>query len=467
MKTVRRLVPSVKDLLPTFDFLKDPSGTSFKDIETHKQKNNTLTELNQALTEPTKSLMNIIYGNNQNTLDAIKVTSINVPPANWVHQTLGLWEDGEPIHTCPAPLCEYTDHNKDYSSSMVYSNQGDQTVLAKSATINGVGALEISDQHGNLANNFQSIEKIFALLDISGSPSTSSLSLFQKAIAFLIRSPAKITVTDPLGNEAGFQPSGTTIENSFYDDEANFLVIPNPLAGEYQIKIAGTDEGEYGLLIGRLKENSDVLFNEYQFPTEEGKIDQFSMNTEGPVPILDDPNGLLALKSARSKIENIRKEGKLKCPLKAQLFLLDKSEKLIQKGNFRAASIMIKTSLRLLNHCLLASTDDQLLSSWPLFESAVTNLTDAYTICANNAHLYFQPEKIQKILTLQENRLQKINDRFQKKSDKGKEIPIIIVTLFEKSAGLLQEAREALDQGNLPRAYILQFQVDLILPSLR
>ncbi|MHA1860735.1 MAG: hypothetical protein ACTSVM_00340, partial [Candidatus Ranarchaeia archaeon] len=112
MDTVRRLIPSVKDLLPAFNFLKNPEDTAFKDITKHHQQNETMNLYNSTLNSGVKNKMSIIYGSGFDTLETLKITSITSPHANWVHYIKGLWEDGEPIHSCPSTTCEYTDSKK-------------------------------------------------------------------------------------------------------------------------------------------------------------------------------------------------------------------------------------------------------------------------------------------------------------------------------------------------------------------
>jgi len=465
MRTIRRIAPSIQDLLPTFDFLIDDHTSVYKNINTHIYQNLTLNQLNNTLGGELKTKLFTIAGKNQQTLDTLKVTSIYSPPANWVHQHLGLWEDGEPVHNCSSVLCEYTDSRKDYSPSMVYSSAGDKTVLVKSATINGVETYEIDGDHNQIVQDQQSIGRIFDLLDIPTPSLTSPLQQLQKAIAFLIRSPAKITIIDPTGKEAGYQSTGPEIEGSFYDDQANVVIIPNYLEGIYKLETKGTASGNYQLLVADLNDDNNVNLREYQFATQADQVDYFYLDLGQEELILENTDYSVVLRSATSKIENIRQKIDKPCGLNKYSVFLNKIDPLAQRGKYREAAQIIKIVLTLLNQCVLSAKGNLISTIFPSYESIINDLTGEYINFADKGNLKFNANKLNKTLFLTDQLLVRKNQEYKRISVKN-QISLNKVILFEKAAEIAQEAKEALKSNQLAKTSILLFQVDFLLLKL-
>jgi pimeloyl-ACP methyl ester carboxylesterase len=462
METIRRAFPALQDILPTFDFLVDPDD-NYKDINTHSQQNETMNDLNQSLTEVTKEKMGIFYGEDQETLETIKISSATSPSANWVHFVRGLWEDGEPIHECDHILCEYTDHKKDYSKAKIYSDQGDKTVLVKSATIEGVESYDFPLEHDELISKAAPIQQIHDFLGTGGTAPLPFLEKLRKALIFWIRSPAKITVSDPQGHQAGYGTSGPEIENAFYDDGADFLLIPNQVEGDYQIKIVGTGEGFYTLFLARLNEENEVVFSEYTFPTYSGKTDIFWLDSEHLGLKLKDPDGLLLLISAKTKLENSLAEV---CQTKPMLGHFRQIEKLIARGKYDGAAHLIKVTLNLLNKCLGKLEGDDFFSSWLAYEAATAELSDLYVLYSGRAHFKEPAQKIENRLKLQEKFLRRQDKKLQERAEHDPGITLLETVLFETSVDLLQQAREAFEEDSLARAQILEFQLKSLLVRL-
>ncbi|MBN1263356.1 MAG: alpha/beta fold hydrolase [Candidatus Pacebacteria bacterium] len=458
--TIRRAFPSVADLLPTHDFLIDSKSGLFKDVADHIHQNQTLSQLNQTFSQDLKNKTSLFYGYGFPTLESIKVSSITTPHANWAHYALGLWEDGEPIHFCPGTTCEYNDRAKDYSSAKIYSNQGDETVLVKSATFNGVQAYDFALEHNDLVKEPEAIQQLFGLLDLSPNPTLSPLEKLKNALIFLIRSPAKILITDIHGNQIGHQTTGPEISNAFYDSEANFVLIPNPLDETYQIRITGTGQGYYRLLLGRLDTDENVEIREYQFPTHQLKVDSFLLDPAKPNFSLEDPEGLNSFQSAKARIFELNLEN---CKIIPFLNLLEKS---LKQQKFNQAKSLVQTSLIALNHCFLKQEQEEIVKSFPGYEGIINDLFDTWKVIVSKAKVKLQPKITDKKIWAQEKILQKLAKDLQRKTDKGQTIPLIKVIYFEYSNELLEKAREALEQNQSDMAWMYNFQLMFFLPKL-
>ena len=460
--TIRREVQSIQDLLPTFNFLEEKKSGSLKDVTTHIWQNLTMNDFNSSFSADKKALNNIVYGSGFNTLEKIKIYSKHTPVANWVHYVKGLWEDGEPIHKCSGPLCEYTDHNKDYSDSKIYSSKGDSTVLATSANIDGVIAYEVPVQHSLMAADKTSIEKIFEILDISGEAETSIIQNFQKAISFLVRSPANIMITAPDDKQIGHNASGDSIPYGFYDDEANFIVIPDYLTGLYQIKVTGTDNGRYRLMLSRVNTDNEVDIVEYYLNTAEGEVDEYLFDPENQTLQLIDTSGQITFESAHQKITTIAPQMNHFCS-EQTLMLLNKAQEKSESGKNQQSASLIKATFLIYNRCYFKMPRKDILASMELYHSTSQDLKYLYDLFSKHS---LAEKYVKKIIKKQEKALKKIDKYFEKRIKKDRPVTEFQATLFQEAVLLLNQAEQLLKEGKTSQAYLTSIQINFFLSKL-
>ncbi|MFC1790317.1 esterase/lipase family protein [Patescibacteria group bacterium] len=463
LNTIRRLVPSLQDLLPTYDFLIDQKTGQFKNINTHQWQNQTLLGLNSALSPSLKSLFAFLVGTGYPTLESLTITSTTSPHANWYHQQIGLWEDGEPIHTCTGQICEYTDHGKDYSSAKVYTTNGDKTVLTKSASIADVETYTLNVDHQGLAQDQTTVQTTFDLLGLTINEEPQSPSPLERIIGFLVRSPAQITVTDPLGNRAGFNTTSPLIPNVHYDQENKFLLIPNPLPGQYLLTITGIGEGDYRLAIAGLDENDQFHFDEYQFPTQAGKINQYSLDLTNITTQLEDPGGQLTLANIESKLSSFWEKTPSACQSKNQKRLLFLIKRAILKSNYQQAKKLTKSLLTSINRCFWEQSDQTISQLLPELESLTTDLINLYILYDQNQPDKQQLKNLQRRINRQKNRLDRIDKRFQRKIKSAKEITLLETLVFEKASQSVADSQSAFEKGNFAETDILILQTSFYL----
>lgn len=338
VKAVRALFPSIQDFLPTFDFLQDKRTEQMKDVTLHRQRNLTLIELNEFLTEDNKSFLRTIYGNNFRTLEKIIVQSIAPYAIPWYDQTADRWEDGKPA------CVTHRDFTNECPEAMVYTNAGEGTVLVRSATIEGVDDYELTLKHTDLVREEAGIEKIFEVLGVEGQVADDLLSEITDVAFFLILSPAQILVTDPNDQQIGFGIApADSIEGGFYDEEAKLVMLANPLPGNYNLRVLGEAAGFYRLLTGRFSDEETVT-DEYFGKTKEGQEDNFQFSFENGGRLLVDPQGLLDLKSAERRLIYLRpflnhsSKNLVDCLLRT----IGRTKQLIERGQFNLAGIYLK-----------------------------------------------------------------------------------------------------------------------------
>lgn len=445
MQTIRAMLPSVKDLLPTFNFLQDKRTGVFKEISAHQQKNDTLNSLSASLPATKEKFVNL-WGNNQQTLESIKIASL-LPAANWSHYRLGLWEDGEPVSTCNDVYCIYGPQ-KNYSSSWQFGNQGDGVVLAKSAKMNEVENYEFNLGHGDLVVSEEAIGKIFETLGLSLTAGTETPKKWSRFAAFSVLSPAKITVTDPLGKQAGNSVTAEAIPDHFYDPEAKVIFIPDYLDGNYQIKVEGTEKGNYGLITGRVNAENDVEIKDYAFSTDTGKIDHFEMD----LAELELANGqeLPPLQSAINKLE-AEEQGQKK---QALIFLLKRVLDLNRLGKYAEALRYLKTAPAFLRQIYPAA------SEVGKYELVAENLREAYCAIAEAGSIDFNQKRLKNEVFWQEKTLLWKGMIAAKKSSLEKAI------FVQKTAELIEDAQFSLDKNKLCRTEIINLETNFFLAAI-
>lgn len=193
--TVRQFVPSVQNLLPTFDYLRDKKTDQFKPVGSMQNQNNYLPT---SFSSPFFGItFGTLGGTGQKTLQ-----SMDVKDQNKKQLQDEVWTDGAP-----------TKKN--------YSTDGDGTVLTTSSMVEGAVNTVVPQSHIGIVQSSQGIETILSFL---GTPSPlSSVTLWEEPSSALVvmSYPSLFWVTEPNGK--------------IYRDTDGIVAVINPKKGSYKL----------------------------------------------------------------------------------------------------------------------------------------------------------------------------------------------------------------------------------------
>jgi len=226
LEAIHQKIPSVKELLPVYNFLVDKnSGYKFMN-----EVNTFLDDLNADIgTLLSRVDVTNISGSDVGTINQITVKTPDPDATKWI--------DGKPDPNPP---------EKD-------STVGDNRVLLTSSQIAGATQIVLDDgKHGDLPTLAQQD----VLEALTG---TRPLAYFnepdpESGLAFMAASPVEIEITDPDGNEFSKTISG--IPGAEYLTETDpegvkLIFIPEPIDGDYLVELTGIGAGgQYHLITG-------------------------------------------------------------------------------------------------------------------------------------------------------------------------------------------------------------------------
>lgn len=233
--TLRQVIPSFQDILPTADYVYDENNSDRVKPESEMIHRNTyLAGLNT-------SVATLLARTDVSTFAG---QDLDTPVRFYVHDRSWWpwprWDDGEPNWNREAEFM---------------SSHGDETVSAASAQLPPPALTQEFEgvRHGELPGDDEVGEAIFDTLgipipSISRIPSTADQQDGQ-VLVLTLYGAADITVTDSLGNSVG--PSRTTIPGAEYvsdpSDPFKLVLIPGPEDGSYDIGVQGSGSGTYAL----------------------------------------------------------------------------------------------------------------------------------------------------------------------------------------------------------------------------
>lgn len=245
--TIHEYIPSVKQLLPTYDYLFDTVRQMLVPNAAIVEINSWLNDLNSE-TEIAKLRSRvrtqIFYGDGRDTLNQIPVGERSV-----LDIQLGEWIDGKPI-----------------DGQAVYEPSGDGTVMNTSVPISGIASIALPGvEHSALPD--QAALKIMQALGIRSEQIFSSPDT-KSELMFLVASPVFPLVTTPdgtgqIGYDAATGNLVNTIDGARYlsagDNEAKLIIIPNPVDGEYSLELTGNADGAYHLASGYFSDTKSIV----------------------------------------------------------------------------------------------------------------------------------------------------------------------------------------------------------------
>jgi len=179
------------------------------------------------------------------------------------------------------------------------------------------------------------ISKIFDLLGKNGvTVSDSNIYPDDNLLIFYLASPATLKVN-------GISPMA---------DDLQFVVIPNPPVGNYEVELVGTDNGQYHLYLGQITPSGN-FWHTYTGSTKPSQKENFNFEINFATP-LSDPltgqKGSIHLAQAKQLLEELYHQTNNKILL-VSLIQLDKAGKAFGQEKWMSGINSLKDSLRSLS----------------------------------------------------------------------------------------------------------------------
>ncbi len=245
---IHKFIPSIKQLLPTYDYLFDTAQQIFVPKSAIVETNNWLNNLNDEAGIAklgSRVRAQIIYGDGKDTLNEIPISARDA-----LDIQSGKWIDGKPV-----------------AEQVEYQPSGDGTVMNTSAQLSGIVSEALpSIEHSALLD--QAALKIMQALGIQSEQVFSSPPDTKSELMFLVASPVFPLVTTPdgtgqIGYDAATGGLINTIEGARYfsagDSETKLIIIPKPVDGEYSLELTANADGEYHLASGYFSDTQSIV----------------------------------------------------------------------------------------------------------------------------------------------------------------------------------------------------------------
>ncbi|OGK31104.1 hypothetical protein A3F29_01620 [Candidatus Roizmanbacteria bacterium RIFCSPHIGHO2_12_FULL_33_9] len=237
---LNELVPSLKDIYPIYDFLKDKNGI-FKDIQSLNIKNETLNNFKNV--ENISDKLYSLYSDTGNAIFGYKI-DLQSP----IHKLLNTYNDGFPIET----LYDLGDYN-----------------IASISSSFGENSIKLKGDHEEIIYRKNSIIEILKLLDLSFNEldiSEGKKTDINPSLIFIIKSPGVLKVE---------------VEGKIYSETNGIIFIPNANSGKYNILVEGVEKGKYIILAGLIDKNENILwkniYGEIISDTPTAQIDSYEL----------------------------------------------------------------------------------------------------------------------------------------------------------------------------------------------
>ena len=219
VETIRRYSPSLKDILPTFDFVK--KNGNIIGVNSLETVNDYLIGKNLIISEIFNNLLAIV-GKNNETKEWLRLGERGL-----FEKRLGYWPDGKVL-----------------SSS---NGDGDGTVPLKSAKFIDDPYIELDSNHGEIPD--KAINTVIGELGLSNI-GTSKVNIYDldNKLVFYLGSPAFLNI-----NCGG---------SEYVSDEMGFAFIDNQNLLDCRVNVVGTDNGEYHLVAGKVGDDNWSYFED-------------------------------------------------------------------------------------------------------------------------------------------------------------------------------------------------------------
>lgn len=242
-------VKSVQELLPVYDYLRDKDTGIVRAYPNNYPRNALLENLNSSASLGKLAKVKIlnILGDKG---DASTIDILRVVPSDDV---FGDWQNGYPENYFKL----FSDHGLEYGP-------GDNTVPEKSnKNFSGSELVINNSTHKGIVTDAQRA----VIKELTGKESAQEIrnSYINNLLMVRIFSPANFQIIAPDGKIVGtnFLSSSTInqIAGAYYTNSSaspEFAIVPNPQAGEYQVKLLGTGNGSYRLSVSYLSNDQAI-----------------------------------------------------------------------------------------------------------------------------------------------------------------------------------------------------------------
>ncbi len=416
---IRQLAPVVRDIVPTFDFVK--RNNEILPADQIAFVNHYLDHLNQSAN--ILPFSNFILGNNGETTPEWLILS----ERSILDRLLDLWPDGFPQE--------------------ILKGFGDGTVLKKSAYFeSGYDSnLEFNLNHHQIINDPAAIRKIFEILDKSNIQiSGPDLYPEDNLLIFYLASPATLKVN-------GILPS---------QNDLQFVVIPNPSDGNYQAEINGIDDGIYHLYVGQISPASN-FWNTYEGEIINGETKKFvfEIDLDNPLPDpLSDANGILHLESAKKFLEKLYNQTGNKFLL-ISLLHLNKAIEAFHRTNWQQGINKLESSLYFLSFFRRELKEDQIEQYHQAGRIMEIIIAGWESILRNQG--LFSERDAQRAYQNANKKIALAIKIFQSFERSGREISKMNVLSIKKGEEFLNLIKERLDNSDFSYVQSYSFLVDL------
>lgn len=311
---IHEYVPSVKELLPVYDYLRDAQTFDLRPYPENYPANEFLENLNSdSNLKKIQENLNLKFANfvgiteKNQTIDIIRVVDI---PEDLKDQLGLLWPHGYPENL--------NDLLGDHGLEL---GKGDGTVPF--ASVNSIGELKVVslDHHQLATKNFK---EIFLQLTGAYPKPVGEFPDFKRLLFFRLFSPIDFKIVDPQGRTMGKDFNSNQeineIPDAFYSGfttDLEFITIPDPINGEYKIIVEGVGDGEYEIKVSSIDENREnVEEKSYQGQVEVGdnlnfKVEYNQSKSEALTPIVNTDENY-TVRELMNKISEYHRNGAIK-----------------------------------------------------------------------------------------------------------------------------------------------------------
>ena len=239
-EAIHQFVPSVQNLLPTFDYLRDSKTGILKSTPSLLSQNRWLPLI--FVNDFWGVKFGTLTGNGQDTLSEI------LTKGKTKKDLLANWSDGKP-------------------QEKIYSNEGDGTVLLESSKFDDEHNTTIAQTHSGLVNSADGMAEILKFLETPLSDIGSSASADPQSALVIISYPSNLLVTDQDGNTK--------------KDKDGMVAFTNPKSGSYKLKLLPKSNNSL-LIVAQFLPNGDVKYKEYNFKGFGPKFKTLKFDLQNP-----------------------------------------------------------------------------------------------------------------------------------------------------------------------------------------
>ena len=261
---VRIFIPSVRELLPIYDFLEDSAG-NIKNYWTLADTNNPFLE---NLRDSAYTLSEVDLGGIVTIAGKSEPTVEYIPFVDRESSETKLWADGKPEPITPVPNSTEGDNRVMLSSALLHQFDIEPQLSLNPNIFQKFFAWfapkvhadldwdtflmtkEIESNHGNLPTI--SIPDVFEALSLE-QPAIAYVPPAEpdNIVSFWFASPVQVSITDPQGyviTKDSNEIPGAVYMGEIDPNGVKIVLIENALAGDYKIELTGSGNGEYHIL---------------------------------------------------------------------------------------------------------------------------------------------------------------------------------------------------------------------------